>query len=292
MKRACLGCVLLIACGGPTGDVTVLVEGEDTITNGLDPEGGEEGIVDGWTVRFDRYLVAVGDVVIERTSEDVVVSDERVQIVDLRAIGASGAVLSELEALDAERWDSFTYRTPLPADATRHESAVQADFDEMVANGWTYLIEGTLMNASGQSCPPGGACRDATELSFRLGVDAPARFGPCESEDGLPGVTVTEGGTTVAITFHGDHMFFDRFPAGAEVIERRAQWLADADTDADGAITRAELEAIEAGELFPSSLYSLSGAPLSIVTAWDYVRAQVTTQGHFQGEGECPWEPQ
>ncbi len=291
MRKLYLVSALVVGCGGPTGDVTVLVEGEDTITGGLDPGTDLENVVDGWSVRFDRYLVAVGDVHLARTAEDVEASDPSVIVVDLHALGAGGAELTELEALDAVRWDSFMYATPGAAEAMQHESASGADFAEMVANDWTYLVEGTISNPAGQSCPPGGACRDATELTFRFGVPAPTRFGPCDAEDGLSGVTVTEGGTTVAITFHGDHVFFDAFPSGAEVVERRVQWLADADTDADGAITREELEAIPAGDLLTSDIYHVSGGPswIPIVTAWDYVRAQLSTQGHFQGEGECPW---
>ena len=103
-------------------------------------------------------------------------------------------------------------------------------------------------------------------------------------------MTVTEGGTAVSITLHGDHLFFDTFPSMAEVIERRAQWLADADTDGDDTITTGELMAIDAAALFPSATYNLAGAPFPIETAFDFVRSQLATQGHFQGEGECPWD--
>jgi hypothetical protein len=41
--------------------------------------------------------------------------------------------------------------------------------------------------------------------------------------------------------------------------------------------------------LFPAELgYNLSGALIPIVTAYDYLEAQVRTLGDFQGEGECP----
>ncbi len=68
------------------------------------------------------------------------------------------------------------------------------------------------------------------------------------------------------------------------------QWIADSDTNQDGTVTQAELVAIDAAELFTSArMYSLAGAPMVIADAWDFVIAQVTTQGHFQGEGECQW---
>jgi GNAT superfamily N-acetyltransferase len=76
-------------------------------------------------------------------------------------------------------------------------------------------------------------------------------FGPCSAEGGgLAGAVVNEGGiTTVAVTLHGDHMLFDRFPGGAEMVSRRAQWLADSDLDGDDRITQVELEAIDAAIL-------------------------------------------
>ena len=171
----------------------------------------------------------------------------------------------------------------------RHESVSEADFEEMVANEYTYLLEGTITRADGESCPPGGGCRPASSIAFRFGADAPTAFGPCEAEDGLPGIIVTESGTTVAIDIHGDHVFFDAFPTGAEVIERRAQWLANADVDGDDRVTTDELAAIEAADLFPPDTYNLAGAPIELDHALDFVRAQLATQGHFQGEGECAW---
>lgn len=264
-----LAWLLLAACAGPTGDLSVLIEGEDSITHGIDPGTELEDIVDGWTVRFSRYLVAAGDVRLTRGDEEI--ASERVLVVDL---SAGSAELATIDAVPVDRWDfAWSMRA---VDAERHESARQDDFDEMIANDWTYLIEGTLSDG-------------ARTISFRLGVPVPVRFGPCEAEDGLPGATITEGGTTVAVTLHGDHLFFDAFPSGAEVIERRAGWLAGSDLDGDGAITQAELEASEAGLLFPSDTYNLAGAPIPIENGWDFVRAQLTTQGHFQGEGECPW---
>ncbi|HJL19980.1 MAG TPA: hypothetical protein RMH99_30225 [Sandaracinaceae bacterium LLY-WYZ-13_1] len=293
MRRECLtiiGALLALGCTDtPTGDLTITLEAEETIPEGLTAGTGDENIVDGWNVTFDKYVVMVGDVHLEREAEGIEAHDETVWAVDLAAIPATGITLASFEAIDAVRWDHFEYATPHPDGATRHESVSEADFDEMVANDWTYLIEGTLEKADGESCPPGGACRDATSLTFRFGVPVDAAFGPCEAEDGLSGVTVTEEGTSAAVTIHGDHMFFDAFPSGAEVIERRAQWLANADTDGDDAITAEELTGIDAADLFPSELYNVSGSPYPVEDGFDYLRGQLATQGHFQGEGECPW---
>jgi hypothetical protein len=273
----------------PTGDLTLVLQAEDTITGGLEPGTGEENIVDGWTAQYSKFIIAIGDVRIARSGSDVELREPTVTVIDLALLPASGLTIASFEAVDSVRWDQVFYATPSAAGATRHDSVSEADFDEMAANGWTYLIDGTLSNPTGESCPPGGACRSATSLSFRIGVPASTVFGPCQAEEGLPGVTVTRSGATASATIHGDHMFFDVFPSGAEIVERRAQWLANADTDGDGAITAEELMGIDAAELLPTSTHRLAGSPIPIETPWDFVRAQLSTQGHFQGEGECPW---
>jgi hypothetical protein len=288
---AAIAASLALACSTPTGELVVLLEAEDTIIEGLDAGEGEENIVDGWTVRFSKYLVAVGDVHLERTAGGLEAHDPTVWVVDLATLPPGGVELTRFEALDAVRWDHFEYATPLAEGAMRHSSVGEQDFQEMVTNDWTYLVEGTIENAGGESCPPGGTCRAATSIAFRFGVGVATVFGPCDTGEGLPGITVTEGGSAVTITIHGDHLFFDAFPSGHEVIERRAQWIADADIDADGTVTAEELAAIDATDLFPTDLYSFAGAPFPIASALDFVRSQLATQGHFQGEGECPWAP-
>jgi hypothetical protein len=279
-------------CGNSSGTGTAQVKlgAEQTITDGLQPGSELENIVDGWRVQFDKYIVAIGDVHIERTEAEVDVHDETVWVVDLKQLPPGGLELTRFENIKADRWDYFGYRTPHAEGAQRHDSVSQSDFDEMAENDWTYLIKGTLSNPEGESCPPGGECTSNTEISFRFGAHAEAEYRNCSAEEGLPGFAVTKGGTTaVEATLHGDHIFFDAFPTGAEVIERRAQWLANADTDADGEVTRQELQALDPAELFPSDTYNLGGSPLELTSAWDYIPAQLTTQGHFQGEGGCQW---
>jgi len=105
----------------------------------------------------------------------------------------------------------------------------------------------------------------------------------------MEGVVVTSGTTTNAsVTIHGDHLWFGAFPSGDELVERRAQWLANCDLDQDGTVTEAELMGTDAAAVFPAPEYNLSGAPVPILDAWDFVAAQVRTQGHLNGEGECP----
>lgn len=288
----------LAACGEDaveTGALQVQLEAEETITEGLAPGAGDEAIVDGWTVTFDKYVVAIGEIELEGGGAEHFHADE-VIVADLTQIPEGGLELTTFDAMPAGLWPEVFYATPqVTADATRHGSVSQADFDRMVAGGCTYLIAGTMTSPSGERCIRGDEtmCSSVSEIAFDLCVPAPTVYGPCESDTGIEGVTVAAGTTTtVNFTLHGDHLFFNGFPMGAEaVVERRAQWLVNADVDADGTVTREDLESIGAsdlGQLLPG--YQLGGAPIALDDAWDYVVAQLKTQGHFQGEGECPWD--
>jgi hypothetical protein len=296
--------LLLGACDGATtatGSLQLQLEAEDTITDGLEPGTGDEQVVDGWTVTFDEYVVAIGDIEIEGGGEGHF-DEHDVVVVDLTQLPEGGLTVASFEGMPVGAWPGVFWATPSAgAETMRHDSVSQADFDRMVAGGCTYLIVGTLSSPTGQRCVRGDStmCAPATSVAFDLCVPAPTVFGPCESDTGIEGVVVTEGTTTTAnFTIHGDHLFFNGFPIGAEgSVARRAQWMVNADVDADGTVTQADLESIgesDLGQLLPSDPgdgmpgFALGGAPIELHDAWDYVVAQLKTQGHFQGEGECP----
>lgn len=306
--RAALAIAMVLGgCGGPSpGDVELLFEGDDGIRGGIAAGTTEEAIVDGWSVTFDTYAVAVGDVEL-RGGGDGVFREQQSLVVDLAQL-ATGRRAALFEGVPAGAWPELFYSTTLvTAETARDETVSQADFDRMVAEGCTYLMRGTLESPSGQRCLLGdpAACTAVTSIAFDLCAPAATVFGPCQSDTGIEGLVVVAGTTTTGtLTIHGDHIFFNGFPEGAEgSIVRRAQWLVNADADADGTVTRADLESIHAtdfGTLFPTDPgdgmpgFHFGGAPTidghPIETAWDYLRAQLKTQGHFQGEGECPWD--
>jgi hypothetical protein len=277
--------------------------------DGIEAGEGAENIRDGWSVTFDRYITVVGALDLHLSSNaDVDVEASDVFAVDVAQVPAAGLGLWQLDGLRAGRWE-FYYSTPGAADgATQHSSVSDADFAEMVANDWTYLIDGTLRSPTGQSCPPvalatpgarvpngnmsgTSACYDAPAVRFVVGASAETQYGPCEVDE-VPGVAVTAGGsTTVAMTLHGDHIFFNGFPEGAEGgVTRLAQWLADCDLNLDGTVTEDELQDIAPARLAElDDRFQLGGSPITpLDTMYTYFRAQLKTQGHFQGEGECP----
>jgi hypothetical protein len=294
--------------GEGSGSLSVLVEAEDVIIEGLVPGDGAENIKDGWTVSFDKYITTIGDIDIHLSTDDGVQAEAAdVFVVDLKQAPPTGFALWTLEDLVEGRWD-FNYATPGAGDGSaRHDSVAQADYDAMVAADWTYLIEGVMTKSDGQSCPPaalavpgdkvpngnqsgGNDCYDAPTVRFSFGATAETSFGPCELDE-VPGFAITADTTqTVAATLHGDHLFFNGFPEGDEGgTTRLAQWWADCDLDLDGNVTVEELQAIA-----PSALpelddrYQLGGSPITpLDNMYTYVSAQLKTQGHMNGEGEC-----
>jgi hypothetical protein len=308
-----LACASAAACSDDsatgTGTLNVLLEAEDVIREGLAAGDGLEDIRDGWTVTFDKYLVTLGHIDAHQSSDQSkVADDEALYTVDLKRIPQSGLELWKLEDLKAGRWDFFFEQMGSADGAERHTNVEQADFDEMVDNDYSHLISGSSKNPEGQACPPaklakpgdkksngkssgGNACYDQSEVRFTLGVQAETVFGPCETE-GVPGFSVADGGKqTISITIHGDHLFFNGFGEGGEGgVTRLAQWLADCDLNLDGSVTKEELEQVSPSDL-PAidDRYQLGGSPITpLDTMYDYVRSQLKTQGHVNGEGECP----
>ncbi|MCB9592520.1 MAG: hypothetical protein H6719_07290 [Sandaracinaceae bacterium] len=298
--------------GAAGGTLSVILEAEDTITDGI--AAGDTGAVirDGWMVAFDSYVVVIGDIDVHlATDEGVEAEAPELYAVDLVSVSEAGLPLWTLTGLQTGRWE-FNYAIGGAGDgATRHDSVPEPVFAEMVAEDATYLISGELSRPDGQSCPPsavatpgaavangntnanGEPCYDNPTIGFRLLIPAETAFGPCEIDE-VPGFAITGGGaTTVAATVHGDHLFFNGFPEGDEGgVTRLAQWLADCDLNVDGEVTRAELELVAPADLAElDARFQLGGSPITpLQDMWDYVTAQVKTQGHFQGEGECPFD--
>ena len=300
--------VAIGACASNTGSLSVALEAEESIVEGVAAGTETENIADGWTATFSKYTVVIGRPALRSVASAAVsFSDANVFAVDLTSL-TNIEVLWAIDDLDSGDYD-FSFQTPQgDAETVQHASVNDVDFAQLTA-GATYLIAGELSNPTGQSCPPvdkampgakvsngntieGDPCYDASSIKFSLVVDAATHFGPCEIDE-QPGLTIPAGGVhTAKITIHGDHLFFNGFPPESETsVSRLAQWWADADLNLDGEVTEAELSALTTSDLHAMRNYDLGGTPITFVGADDnlltYVRAQLKTQGHFEGEGEC-----
>ncbi len=276
-----LGLAGVIGCGNntPTGSLIVSIQAEDTIAGGLASGTGPEDVVDGWSVTFDKYLLAIGHLRLAPIGGGTPVEDPRVLVIDLKTVPETGRQFLTAPSVAEGRY-RFEYQTPVATvDMERDASVSQADFDRMVAGACTYLITGSATNG-------------ARTVAFDFCLDAEAAF-ECSSMEGMEGIVISASTNTAFMTIHGDHLFFNGFPAGDEaVVLRRAGWLALVDdaTGADGMVTNADLEATPL-TILPPTEYALTGAPLvegaAITNMALYARAQLSTQGHLNGEGEC-----
>ncbi len=298
----CALCACLFALGGcdadggdagGTGTVQVFVEPEETIPGGLTPGDGEENIVDGWTVTYDKFLIVFGNFRASRSSGGDTLSAPDVWVLDMKALPAGGLVVATFGDAAATRWDQVGYDLPNATAAAQCAEGISAqDCEMMKSQNYSLYIEGTITKADGQSCSPTDPsdCQAATEVRFAWGLKAGTAFDGCAGADEqLAGFAVPTGGTVqVKPTIHGDHWFFTNITQGAELTDRRAQWIANCDLNRDGETTLDELAQTQAADVFPSAQYNLSGALITVQTAKDYLEAQARTLGDFQGEGECP----
>lgn len=290
---------MIVGCGdatsGDTGSLQVFVQAESTIAGGLQAGMGEEDVADGWSVTYDEFLVTAGNVRGARTDTNETVQDANTFVLDMKQTPAGGYALSKKEDVPSGQWYQFGFDLPNPTAETQVLApTTEMDKTLLVQGGYSLYVAGSMENALGQSCPPGdpdpAKCVAAPKITFRWGLPAATSFADCATVDGIAGFAVPASGTAaVEITLHGDHWFFNNITAGAEIVKRYAQFVADCDLDHDGETTLDELKQVKASDVFPSPKYNLSGAfGGPIATAYDYVLAQARTIGDFQGDGECP----
>jgi hypothetical protein len=120
----------------------------------------------------------------------------------------------------------------------------------------------------------GSATKEGVTKNFSWVFDEEVHYSECETT-----TTVSEGDpATFQITVHADHYFYDSLVSSDPSLV--FQELADADTDGDDEITRAELEAADIGSLDP-------GSDDEVDDLWSWLVAQNATLGHVDGEGHC-----
>jgi len=281
---------MMAGCSEDVGSLQIFVEPEDSI-GGI----GSEYFEDGWAVSYDEFLVSVGNARAARTDTNETLKDASAFVLDLKRAPTSGYLIAEMNDVSAGAWHRFGFDLPNAKSGMKTLApTTAADVDMLVQNGYSLYFEGAIEKADGKSCPPGdpdpAKCVAAPKVTFRWGLAAGTSFDDCATVDGIAGFAIPAGGATqIKPTIHGDHWFFNDMTAGAEIVERRAQYIADCDLNHDGETTLEELKQVSAAEVFPSPMYDLSGSFSGpIETAYDYVLAQARTLGDFQGDGECP----
>jgi len=274
---------LAMGCGegtssGGTGKVQIFVEAESTIPNGLSAGMEAEDILDGWNVKYTRFLVAIGNFRAARSDASDKLTAPGVYVLDLMNVPAGGYVVHTWENVEATRWDRFGFDLPNATnDVKTLAPTTDADKAVLVDNKASLYVEGEIDNGM-------------QKKTFKWSLPAGTSFDDCADENGLAGFAVPSGGSVpIKPTIHGDHWFFNSVTAGVEITKRYAQYIADCDLDMDGETTIAELKTVQGMELakaFPADKYNFAGVVLDNAYAW--VLGQARTLGDFQGEGECP----
>lgn len=274
---------LTTACGeGPgrgknPGRLTVLLNAGPTFA--LEAGGGGLDTDDGYRVSYSRYIVSVGLVSMSKSEGRDHQDSDAIAIADLTRIGSTPPVVTVFDRIPVGPYPSFAFATPAPdANASNINAVPQLDVESMIANGWTFIVEGQVARAA-----------DDVVREFVIQADVPADYSDCADAE-KQGVGVGSKAKTV-ITIHGDHLFFTGFPRDEAQAKRLAQWVWEVeDVDGDGVLTRSDFQAAEdIDRMFPPSRYSLQGGPLLIENAWDFVRAQLATAGHLRENGDCNW---
>ena len=283
--------VTVVGCGddggsGGGGNLTVVLEAEDTIPEGLasDPTGTEEeAIVDGYSAEFSRYIVSVGLVDMAQANGANPQQSSVVTVADYVNLPTTLPTLDTFNGIPTGQYSEFGFDTPVIDANTINVNVVSGDdVQNIIDNDLTYIIEGRIT-------PDGGG----DSVDFLIEADVPSVYTLCGEEPEL-GVNVGSS-STASVTIHGDHIFFNGFPADESDVARRANWMTLVeDADQDGVLTKPDFEAAtDVGTLFPSPEYSgLNDGPAGAINnAWDFIRSQLGTQGHLDGEGECEWTP-
>lgn len=277
------------ACSsGGDGTLAVRVSGEEAAKRGLPLEDDGETIAfaDGWSLQFDKYLVAIADVTLTNADGDRV-EDPAVYVTDLHLDDAD---IARFESIAATRWDGFSFSVRGPDDGdeveTRGDVAAE-DLAAMQAGGYDMLVAGT-------------ATKGERVVTFEWSLANPSRNRDCTNGiDGSSGVIVRNNTVAAAeITFHVEHMFWDTL--GSEQNTQRFEAIA-AMADADGVIAFDDLREQRLADLRDAdgdTLLDEDGAPLvynpgsvPIDNLRDFILAATRTEAHLNGEGLCTIEP-
>ncbi len=239
----------------------------------------EEGLVDGWTVKYSKFLIVFKDITVSGGGTEAARMTGS-KLFDMHAAGEKDITSFEVPA---KAWTSTSFVVG-PADDTTQlgEGATQQDLEAMKAGGYSLHVKGS-------------ASKNGVTKTFDWQFKTKTLYRDCKAEvDGkeVHGVVVPQGGEdTVELTIHGDHFFYDDLEAATA--ERRFDAIACADANGDGEVT---LEELEQATLLPDAnatdeacknrpVYRPGSQPVNNLRA--FVTALSRTVGHYRGEGEC-----
>lgn len=281
----CAVACIVAACGPGlegTGSLEVVVEAEGSITGGIAAAPPTGGFADGWSIAYERFLVNVGHVSIAASQGLAAVVPavwaDGDRVFDLTSTTAHTMFL--VNDTPATRYDRVSFRSvPTSAGTTFEDSISPGDRAAMLgASTWITVV----------------AARGAERVRIDWRFADAFEYHDCEGPPDRPGSgTVVSPGarTTLRLTFHGDHWFWQSL--GVEGSTVRFDPIAHADTavppyhgNGDGETTLEELaEVLLADVPAADGEFNPEGRPVS--TLADFMRWTSGTNGHIDGDGVC-----
>ncbi len=274
--------------GDATGDVRVVVSGEEAAVSGWPVGRGPEAIefADGWTLAVDRAVVSVDG--FELVGADGALAPITIDAA-LVTLSDGDLAVWELPEIPARRWHDVRWRiVPASASARVIGSADAALHAEMVTRGAALHLAARASHAV------------HGEVALELFVPARITNRACRTEDGTDGLVVpARSRVTAQLTLHLDHLFFDSL-VDPDAAMRFEPWAAVAGEDGvvtlDDLATQSitDLRGVGGAPLLDQDgsmvFYDPGSTPLASRDLAGFVRAAFTTVGHFQGEGHCEYD--
>ncbi len=260
----------LSACGGGTGTLSFTTYGEDFIEQEIPAarSAGDEGLVDGFTVRYEKFLVNLSNLEVRNQKGAVGAELAEQRIYDVHEAGPHP--VHTFFELGADTWPDVGI-TVKPAQGAVRGNATESDVTLMNQNGYSVYAEGY-------------AEKGPERFDFRWGFTTHTRYSDCVDAEEAAGVIVADGGSeTAQFTVHGDHLFYDDLQS--EEPSLRFAAFAAADADADKTVSLEELAAVDLTTL-PADQYG-TGGDAAVQNLGQFVAALTRTLVHFQGEGHC-----
>jgi hypothetical protein len=276
-----LAAAALGACGDPgSGTAKFTTWGEDYVEKGIpaDPTG-QAGFVDGWTLHYDKFLVAFHAITVANDEGDTGAVMTGSRLVDNTRPGKKELVA--FANLGAVAWNRVSYQIKPALPDSELIGATAEDRAMMVAAGDSIYVAGSASKTG-----PDGA---TTSKTFHWGFASATQYRDCQQAErsghAIEGIVVTAGGTDISeLTTHGDHLYYDRLrasPDPAVPTVLRFDEKAAADRNGDGEITLDELRST------PIDVRRYDPSGFDAPTLGAFMTALARTIGHFRGEGEC-----
>jgi hypothetical protein len=222
---------------------------------------------DGWAVRFDTFLVSIGNVKAQAGHDHDEAGFDGFYIVDLAK--SSNGEGQELETFDAlgGTYDHYGYQIEPDAAAT-NVNADDAAATAMKTNGYSIWVRGS-------------ATKGGESKTFDWGFTMRLTYAHCEA-----GMTIDGNNVVMQSTIHADHLFYD--DAVSDEPNVSFDLFATADTNADNALA---LDELAATDIRTQTRYQVGSTRdvegKEITNLRQFLEHQTTTVGHINGEGHC-----